>query len=260
MDPLIVPIDQFQNFLLCFSRTVALVAAVPALAGVGISMRLKVSISFLTALLLFPLMKQYTPIATQSMLELGFLLVNEVILGLLISLTAQLIFAGISFGGTIVGYQMGFAAANILDPQTTQQLSLVSQFINVFAMLIFFSFNMHYYFFHVIVESYRVLPPGYLDFSGQAVPKLMTIGSHMFVLGIKFCAPILILLLLSSMVLGVLARVFPQLNVFMLSFPVNIGTAFIVMSLTLGVISSFLRREFDNIIPNIVTILDLLKK
>lgn len=254
MDPLIIPLDQFQNFLLCLTRMLALIAAVPVFTGTGIAMRIKIGIAFITALVLFPLMAPYTP-QVRSMLEFGFFMVNEVVLGLLINLIAQIIFAGISFGGTVIGYQMGFAAANIFDPQTTQQLSLMSQFINVFTILLFLSLNIHHYFFSVIIDSYRLLPPGFLDFSGGAVPKLMTIGGHLFVLGIKFCAPILALLLLSSMVLGIMARVFPQLNVFMISFPINIGTSFAVIGLTLGVAAAFLRQEFDNIIPNVLEVL-----
>ncbi len=252
MDPLLIPIDQFQNFLLCLSRVVVMISAIPVFAGSQMAGRLKIGLSFMTAVLLFPLMAQYTPTAITSVGELGFLMVNEVVLGALIGLTARLVFTGISFGGTVIGYQMGFAAANIFDPQTTQQLSLMSQFINIFSLLIFLAFNGHHFFFQAIVDSYAFFPPGYLDFSGEAVPKLMKLASEMFILGVKFSAPILVLLLLSNMVLGVLSRVFPQLNVFMLSFPINIGTSFLVIGLTLNIASNILRREFDTLGYNII--------
>ena len=87
----------------------------------------------------------------------------------------------------------------------------------------------------------------------------MRLASHMFVLGVKFSAPILALLLITNLVLGILARVFPQLNVFMLSFPLNIGIAFLVISLTLGGTFSVLRREFDTMGENILNIMHLLK-
>ena len=259
MDLQLVPIQQFQNFLLCLARVIALVAAIPAFAGNQISGRIKIGLAVATALLLFPSMASFTPKVAFTITEFGLLIVNEVLLGLMIGLVAQLIFTAVGFGGTVIGYQMGFAAANIFDPQTTQQLSLMSQFVNILALLAFLSLDIHHYFFKVIVESYHLLPPGFLDFSQGAVQQLMEMTSHMFVLGIKFSAPILALLLIANLVLGILARVFPQLNVFMLSFPLNIGISFLVIGLTLNTMFLVLRHEFDTMGENILTLLRLLK-
>jgi flagellar biosynthetic protein FliR len=189
----------------------------------------------------------------------GVLLTNEVLIGILIGLVVQMIFAAVSFGGAVIGYQMGFAAANIFDPQTTQQLSLMSQFANILVFLIFLALDIHHFFFRAIIESFALLPPGPLDFSHGALENLMHQASQMFVLGVKFSAPILALLLLSTLVLGIFARVFPQLNVFMLSFPLNIGITFVVIGLTLPTIFITLRREFDIMGENILTLLHLLK-
>jgi len=259
MDLQLVPIQQFQNFLLCLARVIALVAAIPAFAGNQISGRIKVGLAVATAMLLFPMMAPYTPKVAFNLTEFGLLIVNEVLLGAMIGLVAQLVFTAVSFGGTVIGYQMGFAAANLFDPQTTQQLSLMSQFINILALLAFLTLDIHHFFFRIIVESYILLPPGYLDFSQGAVQELMRMGSHMFALGVKFSAPVLALLLIANLVLGILARVFPQLNVFMLSFPINIGVALLVIGLTLNAMFAVLRREFDTMGENIFTLLQLLK-
>jgi flagellar biosynthetic protein FliR len=212
----------------------------------------------MTSLLLFPAMLPYAPTESLSMTGFGLLILNEVLLGTIIGLISQMVFAAVGFGGTVIGYQMGFAAANIFDPQTTQQLSLISQFVNILALLAFLSLDIHQYYFRAVIESYRLLPPGFLDFSGGAVQELMRMASRMFVLGVQFSAPVLALLLLANMVLGILARVFPQLNVFVLSFPLNIGIAFLVMGLTLGASFSVLRREFDTMMENILTLMTLL--
>lgn len=259
MDPYLVPIEQFQHFLLCLARVIALIAAIPAFAGSGISAQSKIILAFTTALLLFPAMAPHIPKVDFTLTSFGLLIVNEVLIGVLIGLVAQLVFTAITFGGTVIGYQMGFAAANIFDPQTTQQLSLMSQFINVLALLAFLAMNGHHYFFRLIVESYVLLPPGLLDFSAGAVNELMRMASHMFALGVKFSAPILALLLIANLVLGILARVFPQLNVFMLSFPINIGISFIVIGLTLNGMFSVLRREFDTMGEDLINLLQLLR-
>jgi flagellar biosynthetic protein FliR len=254
-----VPLHQFQDFLLCLARVISLIAAIPAFAGIQMSGQIKIGLAVMTSLLLFPAMAPYTPKESLSLTELGLLVVNEVLLGTLIGLASQMVFAAASFGGTVIGYQMGFAAANIFDPQTTQQLSLMSQFVNILTLLIFLALDVHHYFFRAIVESYVLLPPGPLDFSHGVVQELMRLASQMFALGVKLSAPVLALLLLANLVLGILARVFPQLNVFMLSFPLNIGIAFVVMGLTLGASFAVLRREFDTLIVNIFNLMQLLK-
>ncbi|MDY0389332.1 MAG: flagellar biosynthetic protein FliR [Desulfobulbus oligotrophicus] len=258
MDLPFIPFQQTQDFLVCLARVIAIIAAIPVFGGSQIGGRLKIGLSVMISLLLFPLIAPYTPKAQLTLTGLALLLVNEVLLGALIGLVTQMIFAAISFGGTVIGYQMGFAAANIFDPQTTQQLSLMSQFVNILAMLAFLTLNMHHFFFHAIIESFVLLPPGTLDFSGGAVQELMKLAGNMFTLGVRFSAPILALLLIVNLVLGILARVFPQLNVFMLSFPLNIGITFLVISLTLGAIFSVFRREFDLTGEHILTLLQLL--
>ena len=236
----------------------ALVASIPVYNSRQTPPQLKVGLGFGIALLLFPLMSPYTPTGDFSLTEFGLMMVNEVLIGALLGLVSQLIFTAVSFGGTIIGYQMGFAAANIFDPQTTQQLSLMSQFSNIIAILIFLSLDIHHLFFEIMVDSYILLPPGYLDFSGGVVPLLIDLGGHMFLLGVKLSAPVLALLLLSTLVLGILARVFPQLNVFMLSFPMNIGIALFVIGLTLNIMPLILRREFDTMGENFIRIFQML--
>ena len=254
----LVPLDQFQNFLLCMARVMTLVASIPVFNSKNAPAQVKVGIGFGLSLLLFPLMAPHTPRVDFNFTEFGLLMVNEALIGAMLGLIAQLVFTAISFGGTIIGYQMGFAAANIFDPQTTQQLSLMSQFSNVVAILIFLALDIHHIFIEVIVDSYIIFPPGPIDFTGGSIDLLMDMTAHMFVLGVKLSAPILALLLLSTLVLGILSRVFPQLNVFMLSFPMNIGIALFVIGITLHFIPLILRREFDSMGENFIRIFQLL--
>jgi flagellar biosynthetic protein FliR len=254
----LIPLEKFQIFLLCFARVMAIVAAVPVLNGRQAPPQVRIGIGFATAMLLFPLMAPYTPATNPALLPYAIILLNEIAIGLLLGLMAQLIFTAISFGGTIIGYQMGFAAANIFDPQTTQQLSLMSQFSNVFGILLFLALDLHHLFFEAIVDSYRLLPPGMFDFGGGSVPLLMDLAGHMFLLAVQLSAPILALLLISNLVLGILARIFPQLNVFMLSFPMNIGIALLAIGLTFQFLPLIVRQEFDSLGQHFIDIFQLL--
>jgi flagellar biosynthetic protein FliR len=255
----LVPVDKIQLVLICLARVAGLFGSMPVFGSGLVPTKAKTILVLLMTVLIFPSVEATIPQQAFKPLELGVLVVNEALLGIMLGFIARIIFTAVEFGGTIVGYQMGFAAANVYDPQNQRQVSLISQFQNVFAILIFLALDVHHIFIRVMVDSYHLLPPGNLDLGGGAVPFIMELTSHMFALSVRFSAPILAVLLLSGLVLGILSRVFPQLNVFMLSFPINIGMAFIIMGLTMNIVASLLGQEFSALPERFEHLLLLLK-
>ena len=258
MDLQLLPIDKFQSFLVCAARVTGFVGAIPILFGTQTLVMFKAGLAVMISLVLFPIMSPFIPHTPFQPTSFLFLITAEALVGLIIGLMARLIFTAVEFGGTVIGYQMGFAAANVFDPQNQRQTSLVSEFQNVFAILLFLALNVHHIFIRAAVTSYKLLPPGRLDLSHAAVPYLIELSSKMFSLSLQFSAPVLAILLLSGLILGILARSFPQLNVFLLSFPLNIGISFIVIGLTLDIVSTLLRREFGSFPERINTLIHLL--
>lgn len=259
MDLQLIPVEQFQLFLVVLARVAGFIGAIPVFSSPQAPARIKVGLAIAVALVLFPVMSQRLPAVSFSPLPFLLFVINETLLGTLMGLVARLIFTAVEFGATVIGFQMGFAAANVYDPTSERQIALVSQFQNVFAILIFLTVDGHHLFFRLAIRSYEILPPGHLNLSGGAIPFLMELASRMFELGVQFSAPVLALLLMSGLILGVLARVFPQLNVFLLSFPLNIATAFIVIALTLDLAGALLRREFDTLAETLATLLNHLR-
>ncbi|TKB10279.1 flagellar biosynthetic protein FliR [Desulforhopalus sp. IMCC35007] len=258
MDTQFIPVEQFQIFLIITARVAGFISAIPVFSTSQTPTQVKIGLTVLMSLLLFPLMEPSVGKVSLEITPFAMLIIAEVLLGLMIGLIARLIFTAVEFGATVIGFQMGFAAANVFDPQNQRQVALISQFQNVFSILIFLALNGHHIFIRTAVRSYELLPPGQFNFSGEAVPYLFELSSHMFALGVQFSAPVLTVLLLSGLILGILARVFPQLNVFLISFPINIGTAFIVIALTLPLIAMLLGREFDSLPERFSTILQYL--
>lgn len=254
----VLPVEEFQTFAVCAARVAGFLTATPVYFSGQAPARIKAGLTFALSLLLFPVLAPFVGAVDFRPAAFLLLFINEVLLGMMIGLVARFIFVSVEFGGTVIGYQMGFAAANIFDPQNQRQTALISQFQNVFAILLFLALDIHHYFIRIAVRSYELLPPGNLDFGGNAVPYLLELSSRMFMLGVQFSAPILVILLLSGFILGILARVFPQLNVFMLSFPLNIMISFVVMALTFGVVKTLLSREFDMLPERMLTLLQLL--
>lgn len=255
MDIQLIPIEQFQNFLICTARIAGFIGAMPVFTGPQAPAQVKAGLVFATSLVFFPLLTDVIPEISFQPSTFIIFLISEVLIGVIIGLIARLIFTAVEFGGTIIGFQMGFAAANIFDPQNQRQISLISQFQNVFAIFIFLAIGGHHVFLKTAIRSYDVLPPGSITFSGEAIPYLMDLASSMFSLGVQFSAPVLAVLLLSGLILGILSRTFPQGNVFLLSFPLNIGISFTVIGLTLNMVFIVLSREFDDLGNRFMTML-----
>ena len=258
MDIPLLPVAQIQIFLVVLARVAGFISAIPVLASAQTPGRVKTLLVLVSSLLLYPVMAGSIPQADFAPLSLFLLLIAEVLVGLLLALTTRLIFTSVEFGASVIGFQMGFASANVYDPQSERQVELISQFQNVFAILVFLAIDGHHLFLRAVVNSYQLLPPGQFGVAGEAIPYLMQLASHMFLLGVQFSAPVLAVLLFSGLILGILARVFPQLNVFLLSFPLNIGIGFIVIALTLNMVSLLIRREFDTLPERLATILSYL--
>ena len=247
-----------QGFLICLARVGSMVGSIPVFNGAQVPPQLRIGIVFLFSLLIYPIVADFIPAQSYAPLELTLLLAQEVILGLMVGFLAQLVFMAAEFAGSVIGYQMGFAAANVFDPTTQRQVALISQFQGVFAILLFLALDVHHLFLEAVVASFKMLPPGSLNLTGGAIPLLMEVANHSLVLSIQLVTPILALLMLSNLVLGIMSRVFPQLNVFMLSFPINIGVSFMIMGLTLGVFATMLSKEFSALADRFLQLFSLL--
>lgn len=259
MDAYLLPINEFQTFLIVLSRVAGFISAIPVFSSGSTPAQVKVGLTVSCTLVLFPIMSPAILINEELDLPSFMLLgLGEVFIGICIGFIAKMIFTAVEFGATVIGYQMGFAAANVYDPQGERQISLLSQFQNTFAILIFLTLNGHHIFLKTAAMSYDYLPPGEFNVDGDAIPYIVELGSHMFQIGLQFSAPVLAVLLLSALSLGILARIFSQLNVFMLSFPINITIAFSVIGLTLSPLSTLLSREFDMLSYRILNLLSLL--
>jgi flagellar biosynthesis protein FliR len=251
-------LERWYIFLVSFARMAAMVGSLPIFTSSRAAIRMRLGLAVAISLLMFPVLdlslseQQTTPVG------FGLIIIQEAFLGLLLGFVVQLIFFAVQFGATIVGYQMGFSAAEILDPQNQQQVPLLSQFQNIIAILFFLVLNVHHTLLRVMVDSYKLLPPGTLDFSGNAIPFVLNMTGEMFVLGFKLVTPVLVVLILSMFILGIMSRVFSQLQVFMLSFPINISLALIIIGLSMGMMLSILESEFQNLQEYLLHVLQLL--
>lgn len=189
------------------------------------------------------------------------LVMKEAIIGLAIGIIAFIIMAAIQVAGGFIDFQMGFAIANIIDPQTGAQSPLLGQFFNSMALLLLLALNAHHMLLDGIYYSYEFLP------IGEAWPAF---GSELFIdfvittfvatFGIAFqmAAPVVATLFLVDLALGITARTVPQLNIFVVGFPIKISVSFVVLVIMMGVMVAMMHQLFGFMIISMRDLMTLL--
>ncbi len=231
------------GFALVLLRVGFFLAFLPVFGSRMVPLQVKAGLALLLALIFAPLVAEKVSFP-QSVWEFFLLAIPEAILGMALAFMVRLVLAGIQFGGQLLGFQMGFGVANVIDPATGLQAPVLSQVAYLIALLLFLAFNMHHFFLLGLGESFRVLPPGELGLRATLFEFLVQRGEAVFVMGLKILAPVMTILLLVQIALGVVSRFVPQINVMIVSFPLTIGIGLFFFGLTLEILAEVLRPAY----------------
>ena len=234
-------------FMLVLSRVAGIFAALPVFGGRRLPLRIRVVTIFMITLVSFPALAVSPPQTPSDVFSLALLALSEVMIGLTLSFITQCVFAAVEFSGQIIGMQMGLTISSILDPTMGTQTQIMSVVQSLFATLLFLALNVHHIFIRTIVDSFRIIPLGGWRISGELLNFLVMRAADIFIIGIRLAAPVMVSLLLTSVALGVMARAFPQMNVFMISMPLNIGMGLIILGVTLTIFIHVLGVTFGNL-------------
>ena len=229
--------------------------SIPVFDSKSVPLFFKIALAFTTSMVLFPLLDLESLPVLNNLFALGVSAAGEILLGLVIGFSVKLIFAGIQLAGQLAGYQMGMALANVMDPSASQQVPLLAQFNNLFALLIFITINAHYWFVRALAHSFKLVPPLDVHFSGSLMEHLINMSGNMFVIGIQIGAPVIAALLITSVAFGLIARTVPQMNVFIVAMPLKIGVGLLFLGFSLPYFSAFLTKIFNNLGQNIIFML-----
>lgn len=235
-------------FALVLSRVAGIFSAIPVFSGRALPTRIKVIVVLMITLCCYPAL-QITPPSNigYDAISLGLLVFREILIGLTLGFITRIIFSAVEFSGQIIGMQMGFTISSIIDPSFGNQVQVMSVMQTLLATLLFLSLNIHHLFINSLVDSFRILPLGSWHISDEIVSFLIKATADIMILGVRIAAPVMVALLLTSVVLGIMARAFPQMNIFMISMPLNIGLGLIVLGLTVTIFFHVLQVAFGSI-------------
>jgi flagellar biosynthesis protein FliR len=219
---------QLVLFVMIFVRCMSLISLAPVLGHVSVPTQVKIGLGMFMAIVLYPLMAARHPDIDLRLLPMAILAVQESFTGLLIGFAMGLVFAGVRAGGEIIGFDLGLSIATAFDPETGSN-NIIGAFLYLTMLLVFILIDGHHFVLQAIVLSYDVIPLGGFSVSGPVAEQLLRMTGLMFVVGLKCAAPIIVASFLMNVALAILSRVAPQVNVFIVSFPVKIGVGVVVL-------------------------------
>ncbi len=237
-----IAIPQFQSALIVMFRTAGIFAGLPVLGSRTIPMHLKTGLVLLLGLVLAPLLPPMN-LPTDPLLLAGGL-ANEVLIGLVIGLAVRLFFAALELAGDLMGTQMGFSVAQLIDPMTAHQTPLVASVQTVLASLTFLALNAHFLVVRSVATSFDAIAPFTGHLSAGLAEDVLRLTQQVFVVALKLAAPVLATVLVVNLMMAILGRTVPQLNVFVMSFPLTIAAGLAVMALALPYSIGLFESEF----------------
>jgi flagellar biosynthetic protein FliR len=254
----IVTAEQAEIFILIFLRVSAMIITIPILGDITVPARVKGGLALLITFLVFPFVQTAAWRLSYDIFSLILRMVGEIMIGVMVGFAGRLIFDGIQLAGQLIGFQMGFSIVNVIDPINNEQVSIISQFQYLIAMLIFLVMNGHHIFLYAIVESFRLLPPLGFHFSGELMQLIIVFVRNMLEVAIKTGAPIIAVLLFMSVGMGLVARTVPQINIFIVGFPLQIAIGLIGLGVTLPIFLRVVETYFSNLEGEIISLLRLM--
>ncbi len=245
----------FFTFLIILIRVSSVLIFAPIFSSSAIPPQVKIAICFVFSIVLYPIVKPYIHIADFTALNIGLIVIRELILAIGMAFCVQLVWAGIELGAQLVGFMMGFTIANVLSPQENIQISILSEFFSIFALLIFLAIDGHYIFIRALVDSFKMIPVGGFVFNQGIFEIFNRSMIMMFGVAFKVLAPAIIALLITNVVFGIIARVMPQINVIIVAFPLSIGIGLFVMGATLTYSAYTINSYYQNALSLVYAIL-----
>jgi len=247
-------VAQFQIFLLVFVRTLGVMSTAPVFGHRAVINQAKAGFAFALAIALFPAVSLSLEVPS-DLIPYAFAAVRELVMGMMFGFVARLVFMAVQFAGEIIGIDVGFGIVNVIDPMSAEQISIIGTFKNLIALVIFLLIDGHHVILHALTESFAMVPLGGIQLTALLAKGLVDMTAQVFVMAVKLAAPVVTALFLTSLALGIMARTVPQMNVFIVGFPLKIGLGMGMLAFALPLFQTVLIKFFGELGPSLSILL-----
>ena len=250
-------LENLQLGFLVFARLTAFIYLIPFFSIKGTPNLVKIGFGVaLTALILPGINKVVVPV---DILQYSFVVIKEVLVGLVLGYVAMLTFNAVRMAGELIDIQMGFSMATVFDPQNQTRITLTGQFLYLFEILLFLVVDGHHSLLMAISYSYTLIPVMAGGLKISFISAVFQLFIQVFSLGIRIAVPFIVVFLICDIGLGIIARTVPQLNIFVLSFPIKIGVGMVTMIAIIPVLAILINNIFTKMESDLGLIMGLMR-
>lgn len=250
-------IYDLEYFLLILTRVSCFVFVAPFFSMTNTPARVRVGISIFTALLLYQALSPSDAVIYDSLLQYALIVLKEAIVGLVIGLGANICTSIVNFAGSIVDMETGLSMVTLMDPATRENTSITGVFYQYVVMLMLIATGMYRYLFGALADTFVLIPINKAIFRAESMLNtVITFMSDYIMIGFRIVLPVFCVILMLNAILGVLAKVAPQLNMFSVGIQLKILVGLAVLFFTAGMlpgIADFIFGEMQQMITNLVS-------
>jgi flagellar biosynthetic protein FliR len=244
--------QQFETFLLILIRVVTMFAVFPIFSAPQIPQHVRLGLGLVVSFILFHVVPPMPMLNNYG--DLAISVLAQVVLGAIVGYVASLVFVGIQFAGELIDLQIGFAVANVINPSTQQNITIIGELELAIATLIFLITDSHHLLIQGLAGSFTLVPLPFIHLDPSVMSNAVSFLSQSLLDVFKIAAPAAGALFLTNVALSLMARVAPQMNVFVVGFPFQIGVGLLVLAFSiplLGIVGPDIfhgvAREMDSV-------------
>jgi flagellar biosynthetic protein FliR len=221
-------------FMLVFARIGAMVMLLPGFGEMTVPVRVRLAIALILTLILVPLHRAQFQVDVTNLNALGFLMVQEIVIGLVLGLTARVTISALQVAGSVIAQQLGLGFVTAIDPTQGQQGMLVGNFLTLLGLTLLFATDLHHVVIAALNDSYSLFAPGAAMPSSDVAALITRAFATAFKIGIQLSAPFLVFGIIFNLGLGILSRLMPQMQVFFVGVPLSILVGFLILAVVIA--------------------------
>jgi len=235
------------TFALILVRISSMLVTMPIVGTRTVPNQVKILLSVSIAFVLFPFLRTHSSLELAWKDHLILLIMREAFLGVFMGFLCRMIFMSVEMAGQILSFSIGLSAAQLVNPSFGESSSVMEQFEIVLGTLIFLGINGHHVFFEALFRSFQLAPVGIMAFKVEAINSVTLMAQEVIGLAVKLAGPMIAVVLFLNIALGVIGRAVPQINVFVISFPVNILVGLFIFMVSIPLLLTVVESDYINL-------------
>lgn len=230
-------VEYLEYSLLVFVRIISIFYAAPLFGNRAVINKVKIGLAFFLTLIIMNVV-DYTAVSYEGLLGYSIIVVQEAITGLIIGIASGFCMYIVNYAGSFIDMEMGLSMAMEFDPNSNMQSTITANFLSHLFIAMFLVSDMHHFVINAMVDSYTLVPIGQGNIAGGSLYQVMVkFITDYFVIGLRISLPIFACMFVINIVLGVLAKVAPQMNMFIVGMQLKLFVGFFVLFMVMGMIS-----------------------